>query len=642
MAPASAAHQLAPSELSVLVIEDDSQLLRTLRDILDRRGYHPLTANSAREGLALVEQELPAVALVDLKLPDMDGVEVIDRLSALSQLTQTIVLTGNATIESALRALRQRTYDYLVKPVPPEKLLTTIDRAGERWQRRRAEEALRKSEERAQLLLEHISDVVMVVDDALVVRYVSPSVRHLLDYPPSDLIGRPCLEVIHPDDAAATVHFLRGVAHRGGPQTLQMRARPRSGDWRLLEVTATSLAGRTDMGSVLLTGRDITERRRMEHALQQAQRMDSIGQLAGGVAHDFNNILTAILGFSEILIDDAPAGTDTRLDLEAIQKAAQHGASLSRQLLAFSRRQMLDLKVLDLGQVVRDFERMIARVIGEHIRWQATSDPDLWHVKADRGQLEQVLMNLAVNARDAMPDGGTLTIETRNATIEEGTTDRSQAAPGTYVRFSVRDTGIGMDADTQARIFEPFFTTKAPGRGTGLGLATVYGIVKQIDGFVDVESEPGQGTTFHIFLPAVADAAADAGGAAPRAAAPVESASILLIEDDAALRRLLVRSLERVGHRVRDAADSEQALAIIAAEPHFDLLVTDAVLPGQSGPHLARQIEAARPSLRVLFISGYSDDAILRLGLLNEQEAFLQKPFGPRTFVQKVQEVLRG
>ena len=642
MAAASAANQIAPSELSVLVIEDDSQLLRTLRDILDRRGYHSLTANSAREGLALVEQELPAVALVDLKLPDMDGVEVIDRLSALSQLTQTIVLTGNATIESALRALRQRTYDYLVKPVPPEKLLTTIDRAGERWQRRRAEEALRKSEERAQLLLEHISDVVMVVDDALVLRYVSPSVRHLLDYQPVDLIGRPCLDVIHPDDAAATAHFLRAASRRGGPQTLQMRARPRSGDWRMLEVTATSLAGRTDMGSVLLTGRDVTERRRMEHALQQAQRMDSIGQLAGGVAHDFNNILTAILGFSEILLDDAPAGTDTRLDLEAIQKAALHGASLSRQLLAFSRRQMLDLKVLDLGQVVRDFERMIARVIGEHIRWRASSDPDLWHVKADRGQLEQVLMNLAVNARDAMPDGGTLTIETRNTTIEEGAPGRSQIAPGTYVRFSVRDTGSGMDADTQARIFEPFFTTKAPGRGTGLGLATVYGIVKQIDGFVEVESEPGQGTAFHIYLPAVADSAADVAGAPPRPTAPVESASILLIEDDAALRRLLVRSLERVGHHVRDAADSAQALAILAEEPHLDLLITDAVLPGQSGPHLARQVEVVRPSIRVLFISGYSDDAILRLGLLNEQEAFLQKPFGPRTFVQKVQQVLRG
>ena len=639
MPPASAT--AAGRELSVLVIEDDSHLLRSLRDILGRRGYKPLTAQSAREGLALVEQELPAVALVDLKLPDMDGVEVIDRLAALSQLTQTIVLTGNASIESALHALRQRTYDYLVKPVPPEKLLTTIDRAGERWQRRRAEEALRQSDERAQLLLEHISDVVMVVDDALVFRYVSPSVRRLLDYLPNELVGRRCLDVVHPEDAGATETFLRGALRRVGPmQAHQLRVRPRNADWRLLEIGVTSLAGRMDMGGVLLTGRDITERWRMEQALQQVQRMDSIGHLAGGVAHDFNNILTAILGFSEILLDDTPPGSDSRLDLEAIQKAAQHGASLSRQLLAFSRRQMLDLKILDLAEVVRDFERMIGRVLGEHIRWSAPADAGLWHVKADRGQLEQVLMNLAVNARDAMPDGGTLTIETRNATMPDGTPGRTQAAPGPYVRLSVRDTGVGMDADTQARIFEPFFTTKAAGRGTGLGLATVYGIVKQSGGVIDVESEPGQGATFHIFLPAVAEAV-DTAHATPRLAA-VESASILLIEDDAALRRLLARSLERVGHRVRDAADSGEALALLAADPAIDLLITDAVLPGQSGPNLARQIEAGRPSLRVLFISGYTDDAILRLGLLNEQEAFLQKPFGPRSFVHKVQQVLQG
>src|SRR4051794_29592516 len=233
----SASSTAPTTELSVLVIEDDSQLLRTLRDILNRRGYHPLTANSARDGLALVEQELPAVALVDLKLPDMDGVEVIDRLASLSRLTQTIVLTGNASIETALHALRQRTYDYLVKPVPPEKLLTTIDRAGERWQRRRAEEALRQSEERAQLLLEHISDVVMVVDDALVIRYVSPSVRHLLDYLPNELLGRPCLDIVHPDDARATETFLRGARHPGRPlQPHELRVRPRNADWRVLEI----------------------------------------------------------------------------------------------------------------------------------------------------------------------------------------------------------------------------------------------------------------------------------------------------------------------------------------------------------------------------------------------------------------------
>jgi PAS domain S-box-containing protein len=626
--------------LSVLVIEDDNQLLRTLRDILGRRGYRPLTANSAREGLELVARQLPAVALVDLKLPDMDGVEVIDRLTDLSQLTQTIVLTGNASIESALRALRQRTYDYLVKPVAPDKLLTTIDRAGERWQRRRAEEALRQSEERAQILLEHIADVVMVVDHSLVIRYVSPSVRHQLAYAPAELVGRSCLDLVHAEDAAGIEAFvLDAVGHTGNGPTPshELRVRHREGEWRTLEIGATSLAGRTETGGVLLTARDVTERRRIEQALRQAQRMEGIGQLAGGVAHDFNNILTAILGFSEILMDDAALGSDARLDLESIQKAAQHGASLSRQLLAFSRRQMLDLKVLDLGEVVQGFSRMIGRVLGEHIRWSTHADPDLWQVKADRGQLEQVLMNLAVNARDAMPDGGTLAIETRNATIEAG---RAGVAPGAYVMFQVRDTGTGMDAETQARIFEPFFTTKGPGRGTGLGLATVYGIVRQSNGVIDVDSTPGRGTTFTIYLPAVADAGPGEAAAPPRIQAPAAQAAILLIEDDAALRGLLARSLEREGHQVTQAHDGEEALAILGQGAPFDLLVTDAVLPGRSGPKLARQIEADHPRLRVLFISGYSDDAILRLGLLNEQEAFLQKPFGPRTFVEKVQQVL--
>jgi PAS domain S-box-containing protein len=637
---------MKPAELSVLVIEDDSQLLRTLRDILGRRGYHPLTAKSAREGLALVEQAMPAVALVDLKLPDMDGVEVIDRLADLSQLTQTIVLTGNASIESALRALRQRTYDYLVKPVPPDKLLTTIDRAGERWQRRRAEEALRQSEERAQLLLEHIADVVMLVDDGLVVRYVSPSIRHQLAYQPAEILGRPYLDLVHPDDAATARAFVTDALRPGTEQprvAQDLRVRHRDGDWRTLEVGATTLAGRSEMRGALLTARDVTDRRRMEQALRQVQRMDSIGQLAGGVAHDFNNILTAILGFSEILLDDAAPGTEARLDLEGIQKAAQHGASLSRQLLAFSRRQMLDLRILDLNEVVLDFERMIGRVLGEHIHFQMAGNTALWRVKADKGQLEQVLMNLAVNARDAMPDGGTLTVETRNLTVEDHSPERPQAQPGAYVMLAVRDTGVGMDAETQARIFEPFFTTKAAGRGTGLGLATVYGIVKQIGGFVDVESEPGEGSTFRVCLPAIAGVpVGDTSLSAPqpREGAPVERATVLLVEDDAALRRLLARSLERHGYVVRQASQSEEALAILAHDPAIDLLVTDAVLPGQSGPRLARQIEQQRPQLRVLFISGYSDDAILRLGLMNEQEAFLQKPFGPRTFVAKVQQVL--
>ena len=575
----------------------------------------------------------------------MDGVEVIDRLTALSQLTQTIVLTGNASIESALHALRQRTYDYLVKPVPPEKLLTTIDRAGERWQRRRAEEALRQSEERAQLLLEHISDVVMVVDDALVIRYVSPSVRHLLDYLPNELLGRPCLDVVHPEDAGATETFLRGALRRVGPlQAHQLRVRPRNADWRVLEIGVTSLAGRTDMGGVLLTGRDVTERRRMEQALRQVQRMDSIGQLAGGVAHDFNNILTAILGFSEILLDDAAAGqrraARPRGDPEGgAARRLAHPPAAGVQPAADARPEGPRSR----PRWSRDFERMIGRVLGEHIRWSAHADADLWHVKADRGQLEQVLMNLAVNARDAMPDGGTLTIETRNATIDgrhagalAGGAGRLRPLLGARHRrgHGRRHAGPHLRAVLHDQGARPRHRPRA-------GHRLRHRQAERRRHRRRERAGPGLDLP-HLPAGGGRDRRRRGPPAAPRPAAAVESASILLIEDDAALRRLLARSLERVGHRVRDAADSADALAILAADPAIDLLVTDAVLPGQSGPNLARQIEADRPSLRVLFISGYSDDAILRLGLLNDQEAFLQKPFGPRTFVHKVQQVLRG
>jgi two-component system cell cycle sensor histidine kinase/response regulator CckA len=519
--------------ISVLVVDDDNQLLRTLRDILHHRGYAPLTAASGREGIEIAERSTPrpAVALVDLKLPDMDGTEVVRQLHALSELTETVILTGHASVDSAVQALRQQSSDYLVKPVSPEQLLSTIERAGERWQRRRAEEALRQSEESSRLL---------------------------------------------------------------------------------------------------------------ERELVQAQKMESIGRLAGGIAHDFNNLLTAILGFSEMLLEETSPGTRARRDLEAIQKAATHGASLTRQLLAFSRRQVMELAVLDLGELVHGVAPILQRLLGEDVHTTIACDAQLRKVKVDRGQLEQVVMNLAVNARDAMPEGGKLTVEVRNVMLDaEYVREHSYAQVGPHVMLSVSDTGIGMDAATRARIFEPFFTTKEIGKGTGLGLSTVYGIVKQSGGCIEVYSEPNRGTTFKVYLPAYDVPAESSVEGGPPLPAPGGAEAILLVEDDPALRELLARTLARHGYRLSEAATGLTALDLIRdTRVPIDLLLTDAVLPGMSGPALAREAATLRPGIRVLFVSGYTDDAMLRLGMLNENQAFLQKPFGATALLRKVRQQL--
>jgi two-component system, cell cycle sensor histidine kinase and response regulator CckA len=640
-------HSPVVEALSVLVIEDDNHLLRTLRDILRLRGYAPMTAASGGEGLTLAAAgSPPAVALIDLNLPDMDGTEVIGRLHAISALTETVILTGHASVDSAVRALRQHTSDYLVKPVAPDQLLTTVERATERWQRRRAEEALRRSEERSQLLLENISDVVVVVDESLTIGYISPSVMRVLGAVPEDLIGKRWSSLTHPDDVRLLEQFAREIREGTAIEASQeLRVRHRQGDWRVLDVTASNLiASGKSSRAIVLTGRDVTERRRLEGQLRQSQKMESIGRLAGGVAHDFNNLLTAIIGFSELLLEELPADGSGRSDLEAIQKAAAHGATLTRQLLAFSRRQVQELKILDLNALVRDIEPILRRLLGEDIVVDVGTDDELRLVKVDRGQIEQVVINLVVNARDAMPHGGHLRIETRNVLLDAAYLQRHPyARVGHHVVLTVSDNGVGMDADVRGRVFEPFFTTKELGKGTGLGLSMVYGIVKQSGGHIELQSEPGAGSQFFVYLPAVEEVA-DTQSSAPAAEGGTTGAeTVLLVEDDHDVRELLGKTLERHGYRLLQAATGKDALELVG-DPgvSIDLLVTDAVLPELSGPALAGHAIRMRPGIRVLFISGYTDDAMLRLGVSNRNEAFLQKPFGSEALLRKVRQLLDG
>jgi NO-binding membrane sensor protein with MHYT domain/nitrogen-specific signal transduction histidine kinase/CheY-like chemotaxis protein len=376
---------------------------------------------------------------------------------------------------------------------------------------------------------------------------------------------------------------------------------------------------------------------------QQSQKLEAIGQLAGGIAHDFNNLLTAILGNAALVLESTPPDDPRYEDVREIERAATRAAELTRQLLAFSRKQVLQPRSLDLNVALAQIMRMLTRLVGEHIEVTVLPEPALGRVQVDAAQLEQVIVNLVVNARDAMPDGGRLTIETQNATLEAGSTSQHIGAPpGAYILIAFTDTGIGMDPATQKRIFEPFFTTKERGKGTGLGLATVYGIVKQSGGSLSVYSEPNRGSTFKVYLPRVVEPVPTTGEDAGQPVSTSGTGTVLIVEDEAAVGLLAMRSLLRRGYTTLVARNGDEALRISEQHPGpIHLLLTDVVLPRTSGPKLAASLAAARPELRVLYMSGFTESAVMHHGVLDPGTEFIQKPFSPQALSLKVQEVLR-
>ncbi len=388
---------------------------------------------------------------------------------------------------------------------------------------------------------------------------------------------------------------------------------------------------------------DVTERKLLEQQFRQAQKMEAIGQLAGGVAHDFNNLLTAILGYAELLAEKLKDRPREAEDLDEIRKAGERAASLTRQLLAFSRQQVFERKVLDLNRLIAEIEKMLRRLIGEDVDLVTVLDPALAYVWADAGQLEQVVMNLAVNARDAMPRGGKLTIETSNVELdEEYARLHTPVRPGRYVMIAVSDTGVGMDAATRSRIFEPFFTTKERGKGTGLGLATVYGIVKQSGGYIWAYSEPGKGSTFKIYLPPADQSLLPEEDRVGETPSVRGTETVLLVEDEESVRTLSRAILESYGYRVLEAAGAEEAIETVRAyQQPIHLLLTDVIMPSMGGPDLASRIRTLRPGIKVLYMSGYTDETIFRHGHLEQGRLFLQKPFTPEALARKVREALR-
>lgn len=503
---------------------------------------------------------------------------------------------------------------------------------------------LLEREELFRLITENAADMIAVVDVNGRRLYNSPSYEKILGYMSHELEGTLSFEQIHPDDREKVQKAAMDARHSGVGQSVEYRMRHKNGSWRTLESKASTILD--DHGMVerlVIVNRDVTERKQLEEQFRQAQKMEAVGRLSGGVAHDFNNLLGVIIGYAEVLQESIPTTDSLRVSVDEVLKAGHRAASLTRQLLAFSRQQVLDPKVFDLNGVVRDMEKMLKRLIGEDIELRTELDSSLALIKADQSQIEQAILNLAVNARDAMPSGGKLILATSNFRMDEIFVRRYPypVAIGDYVLLIVSDNGIGMDAVTQSRIFEPFFTTKEKGKGTGLGLSMVYGIVKQSGGYIDVTSKPGTGTDFRIYFPKVDDVLSENSQQTELPSSLRGAETILLVEDEPALRVLAMHLLESCGYTVLEASDGEKALEV--SRQHggdVHLLLTDVVMPGMSGRVLADELLNKRPQLRVLYTSGYTGQTVGAHGVLAEGSYFLPKPFTKEALARKVREVL--
>jgi len=492
--------------------------------------------------------------------------------------------------------------------------------------------------------VEQTADLVIITDCSGVIEYVNPAFELLTGYSREEAIGqtpRILKSKQHPPRFYREMwrSILAGDVYRGA-----ILNRKKNGETFLAQKTITPLRdGEDRITHFISTDRDITEQRRLEAQLQQAQKMDAIGRLAGGVAHDFNNLLMVIGAYAELMLDSLAIEHPLRRNVAEIMKGVGRASDLTRQLLAFGRKQMQALRVLDLNAVIQDISRMLPRLIGEDIQLVVVLADDLGKVKADSVQIEQVVMNLAGNARDAMPHGGKLTIETANAHLDEVYLQRHSMVPaGDYVLLAVSDTGQGIAPQHMAHIFEPFYTTKKPGKGTGLGLATVYGIVKQSGGFVWVYSELGMGTRFKIYLPRVRQGSVKLPPLQPVEAPPQGCETLLLVEDEVAVRHSEREFLELNGYTVLEAENGEEALRV--AQGHsgtIHLMITDVVMPHMGGAKLAERLKLERPHMRVLFVSGYAENTVLQHGAIDVLGRFLQKPFSLKSLARKIREVLR-
>jgi two-component system cell cycle sensor histidine kinase/response regulator CckA len=627
----------------VLMVEDNDADAVLINRELMRLSPQPHVDHVRTEAAlvaALSNGSRPNVILCDHNLVGFGGPQALEVSHRILPDVPFILVTGSLDEETAVAYLKNGAADYILK----DRLARLGPAVLEALERARERDALRRHQRLLREIIDANPSLIFVKDWDGRFLLVNQATAEVYGTTVNDLLGK--TDADFNPKAEEVAHFLRDdreVMLSGRPKLIAEEAvtNPTSQETRWFQTIKVPLRMREDGSSTLLgVATEITERKRLEEQLMQSQKMEAVGQLAGGVAHDFNNILTAIVGYADLLAEDL--GPRHLEDVEEIRKAARRAAALTRQLLAFSRKQVLEPRIINLNDVVLNLDKMLRSLISENIELKAVLAGDLHATRADLNQLEQVILNLAINSRDAMPEGGTLTIETANVTLDQEYADRHVSViPGEYVMVAVSDTGCGMNEQTKSRVFEPFFTTKPAGRGTGLGLSTVYGIVKQSGGNIWLYSEPNQGTTFKIYLPAIHALPEDIGKPAPIEAMQGGSGTILLVEDDEQLRRLTHRALATQGYTVLEAARGSTALDI--ARRHkgpIDLLLTDVIMPDTNGPKLADTLLPARPGLRVLYMSGYPDGAIAQHGMLEPGVAYLAKPFTTEAILRKVREVL--
>jgi two-component system, cell cycle sensor histidine kinase and response regulator CckA len=645
--------------LSILVIEDDPAHAEAMRRALEpvAHRYHLRVVSSLVEGRAEMIRAAPDLVLADLHL--RDGV-ALDLLPAPGERVNfpLLVLTSHGDERTAVASIRAGALDYVVKSAEAfRELPRSIERALREWrlvsERSATQRALEESLERFRVLFSTAPDAFFIFDLEGKLLDVNLAAEALLGRGRVELMGKSASasELLGGARPSERVAGLR--AGRASEPELLTVSRPDAEPVELeLRMTPISLDGQQ---VVFATARDVTARlrseraqRRLEEQLHQAAKMDAVGRLAGGIAHDFNNMLTAISGYTELMLYDEAPGSPRTQSLKEILKAARSASGLTAQLLAFSRKQLIEPVVLDLNQLIDHSTRMLERLIGEDVALSFARGTGPLRVKMDPNQLQQVLINLAVNARDAMPKGGQLRVRTDSTRVEPaeraarlGVELPAASESSEFVQLIVEDEGSGMSSETLGRLFEPFFTTKERSRGTGLGLSIIYGIVKQNGGFIVVSSELGEGSRFDIYLPRVHDALSEQLPSQPPLGRALRgSAQVLLVEDEDAVRAVTTRFLEHAGYRVTAVSRGSEALALARARPRFDLLISDVVLPEMNGRKVYDSLRELLPNLRVLYISGYDEEVIARHGVLDPEINFLAKPFTQDQLVRKVLEAL--